>query len=56
VFERTTVNNFVGGQTFHQNASYLTVEAEGKEMLFFLLEYFNHAGDQSDFFFPKAMS
>lgn len=51
MFESTIVNNVVGGKSFHQNVSYLTVEVEGKEMpFFFLSEYLQHAGDQGDSF------
>lgn len=51
MFESTIVNNVVGGKSFHQNVSYLTVEVEGKEMLFFFCsKYLKHAGDQGDSF------
>ena len=50
MFQLTTVNYFVGGESFHQTATYLTVEAEGKEIPF-LFEYLKRVGGRSDFFF-----
>lgn len=51
MFQVTTVNYFGGGESFHQTATYLTVEAEGKEIPF-LFEYLQRVGGRSDFFFP----
>ena len=53
VFQVTTVNYFGGGESFHQTATYLTVEAEGKEIPF-LFEYLQRVGGRSDFFFNGA--
>ena len=53
MFQVTTVNYFGGGESFHQTATYLTVEAEGKEIPF-LFEYLQRVGGRSDFFFNGA--
>jgi hypothetical protein len=37
VFQVPTVNYFGGGESFHQNVTYLTVEAEGKGITFFFV-------------------
>jgi hypothetical protein len=54
VFQVTTVNYFGGGESFHQTATYLTAEAEGKKKFLFCSNTLSVWGDGVIFFFLQS--